>query len=105
MFGVRNLFETILDLGEYQGHPLRKFTFSDYGKAYLFGRKTAQDTIVYFGHAGDPESLESATAKAVWMDEAGQNTEAMPPPSLYSPPPSPKAVLYSTQEREIVSFP
>src|SRR6516225_5274115 len=68
----RNLFETILNLGEYQGHPLRKFTFSDYGKAYLFGKKTTQDTIVYFGHAGDPESLESATAKAVWMDEAGQ---------------------------------
>ena len=29
-------------------------------------------TKVFFGHASDPESLESATAKAVWLDEAGQ---------------------------------
>jgi hypothetical protein len=26
---------------------------------------------VYFGHASDPDSLESATAKAAWLDEAG----------------------------------
>lgn len=29
-------------------------------------------TKVFFGHADDPESLESATAKAAWLDEAGQ---------------------------------
>src|SRR5262249_10213787 len=27
---------------------------------------------IYFGHATDPDSLESATAKAAWLDEAGQ---------------------------------
>ena len=29
-------------------------------------------TIVYFGHAQDPDALESATAKAAWLDECGQ---------------------------------
>jgi hypothetical protein len=29
-------------------------------------------TRVFFGHADDPESLEAATAKAAWLDEAGQ---------------------------------
>ena len=28
---------------------------------------------MYFGHANDPDSLESATAKAAWLDEAAQN--------------------------------
>jgi hypothetical protein len=31
-----------------------------------------EPTVVFFGHAQDPESLESATAKALWLDEAGQ---------------------------------
>jgi hypothetical protein len=29
-------------------------------------------TRVFFGHGDDPESLESATAKAAWLDEPGQ---------------------------------
>jgi len=69
----RNLFEKQLRLGEYQGHPLRKFTFSPAGKKFVFGRDTDEETIVYFGHAADPESLESATAKAAWLDEPGQS--------------------------------
>jgi hypothetical protein len=71
----RSLFEKQLRLGEYQGHPVRKFTFSNRGKKFMFGPNTdlGQDTIVYFGHAQDPESLESATAKAAWLDEAGQS--------------------------------
>jgi hypothetical protein len=28
--------------------------------------------VVWFGYADDPESLESSTAKAAWLDEAGQ---------------------------------
>jgi len=28
--------------------------------------------LCFFGHAQDPDSLESATAKAAWLDEAGQ---------------------------------
>jgi hypothetical protein len=70
----RRLFERQLGLGIYQGHPLRKFTFSEAGSRYLFGdRWNGDDTIVFFGHANDPESLESATAKAAWLDEAGQS--------------------------------
>jgi hypothetical protein len=38
----------------------------------MFGTEQPLPTRVYFGHANDPESLESATAKAAWLDEAGQ---------------------------------
>lgn len=31
------------------------------------------DLRIIFGHATNPESLESATAKAAWLDEAGQD--------------------------------
>lgn len=54
-----SLFKRRLGLGEYQGQA-RTFTFHDGG------------TRVLFGHAQDPDSLESATAKAAWLDEAGQ---------------------------------
>lgn len=53
------LFKQRLNLGHYTTAG-KKFTFHDGG------------TAVYFGHAQDPDSLESATAKAVWLDEAGQ---------------------------------
>jgi hypothetical protein len=29
-------------------------------------------SMIFFGHATDPESLESATARAAWLDECGQ---------------------------------
>jgi len=67
-----NMFKEKLKLGEYVGNPVRKFTFSRRGSKRLFGKETNEDTIVFFGHASDPESLESATAKAAWLDEAGQ---------------------------------
>lgn len=35
-------------------------------------------TKVFFGHANDPESLEAATAKAAWLDEAGQKRFRLP---------------------------
>ncbi len=54
------LFKRRLDLGNYVGTPQRVFTYHDGA------------TRVLFGHASDPDSLESATAKAVWLDEAGQ---------------------------------
>lgn len=68
------LFKTTLRLGDYTGSPSRKFTFSREGAERTFGRGTAQETetCVFFGHAQDPDSLESATAKAAWLDEAGQ---------------------------------
>jgi hypothetical protein len=68
----KRLFEKTLALGEYTGHPVRKFVFSESGSRRLFGDAPSGDTVIFFGHAQDPESLESATAKAAWLDEAGQ---------------------------------
>ena len=69
----RNLFEDLLGLGRYKGSPTRRFTFSENGQQRTFGG-CGRDykTNVFFGYAADPESLESATAKAAWLDEAGQ---------------------------------
>jgi hypothetical protein len=66
------LFRRTLALGTYVGSPTRCFTFSDAGCRATFGRVPDVPTQVYFGHASDPDSLESATAKAAWLDEAGQ---------------------------------
>lgn len=53
------------------------FRFSEEGANRTFGPredgKPHPPTNVYFGHAQDPDSLESATAKAAWLDEAGQS--------------------------------
>jgi hypothetical protein len=54
-----NFFATHAQRGEYKAAD-RIFLFRD------------GQTKVFFGHADDPESLESATAKAAWLDEAGQ---------------------------------
>lgn len=67
------LFQTAMGLGEFVGSPTRKFTFTPDGEKRMFGRVSDEGTHVYFGHAQDPESLESATAKSAWLDEAGQN--------------------------------
>lgn len=68
----RRFFEQYLSLGEYIGSPTQKFTFSPDGALRTFGSIPDTPTHVYFGHAQDPDSLESATAKAAWLDEAGQ---------------------------------
>ncbi len=70
----RRLFERQLKLGRYIGSPTKKFVFTDEGAKRLFGDRHRPDvpTQVFFGHAQDPDSLESATAKAAWLDEAGQ---------------------------------
>jgi len=69
----KRLFETIFNLGKYVSSPARKFTFSPAGQIRMFGDYDARyQTTIFFGHASEPESLESATAKAVWLDEAGQ---------------------------------
>lgn len=70
----RRLFEEQLQLGRYVGSPVRKFIFSQQGLQRTFGpsREPHGLTQVIFGYAADPESLESATAKAAWLDEAGQ---------------------------------
>jgi hypothetical protein len=69
----RKHFERRLKLGVYVGSPVRKFTFNQEGSLRTFGSYDPDNpTTVFFGYAEDPESLESATAKAAWLDEAGQ---------------------------------
>lgn len=65
-------FETHGRFGAFKGSPTKVFTFSDAGALRTFGSVPDTPTQVFFGHAQDPESLESATAKAAWLDEAGQ---------------------------------
>lgn len=67
------LFKTDLRLGDYAGGEKHEFTFSPAGLRHLFGTESADETKVFFGHAADPDSLESATYKAAWLDEAGQS--------------------------------
>lgn len=71
----RKLFETQMRLGEYrQSPPPRRFTLSPYGETALWGQRQEVPTQVWFGYATDPDSLESATIKAAWLDEAGQKS-------------------------------
>lgn len=71
----RKLFETQMQLGEYrQSPPPRRFTLSKYGEHALWGQYQDVPTQVWFGYATDPDSLESATIKAAWLDEAGQKS-------------------------------
>lgn len=67
------LFKRYLGLGDYVASPIRQFRFSKAGLKRTFGTADCEPTTVFFGHAADPDSLESATAKAAWLDEAGQN--------------------------------
>ena len=65
------LFERQLRLGSYsRGDGL--FTFSEQGCLSMFGFVPDDPVHVFFGHAQDPDSLESATYKAAWIDEGGQ---------------------------------
>lgn len=65
------LFETLLKLGRYNKSE-HVFNVSPEGEEKLFGSRQDTPTVIFFGYAEDPESLESATAKAAWLDEAGQ---------------------------------
>lgn len=67
------LFEDYLGLGRYVGSPTRRFEVSAAGQMRLWGDYGRDyKTTIWFGHAADPESLESATVKALWLDECGQ---------------------------------
>jgi len=68
----RRYFEEMLRLGTYTATPTRRFTMSDAGARRTFGYIPDTPTRVLFGYAADPDSLESATVKAAWLDEAGQ---------------------------------
>jgi hypothetical protein len=67
------LFDNYLSLGRYTAIPSRRFEFSEKGQEKAFG-KSGDDwkTVIWFGYATNPDSLEAMTAKGAWMDEAGQ---------------------------------
>jgi len=68
----KRLFEQRLQVGQYVGSPTRKLTLTARGEQVLFGSVQQKSTRILFGHAQDPDSLESATVKAAHLDEAGQ---------------------------------
>ncbi len=65
------LFKQLLRMGEYNSQQ-KVFTFSPDGCRQIGFENPDRPTQVFFGHAQDPDSLESATYKAAWLDEAGQ---------------------------------
>ena len=64
-------FKHTLKLGEYNKAD-KVFTFSEAGEVSMFGSVQDDRTQIFFRHAQDPDALESATAKAAWLDECGQ---------------------------------
>lgn len=68
----KRLFINLLGWGEYVGSPVRVFTFNRRAEIAMWGAPQRIPTRVLFAHATDPESLESATYKGAWLDEAGQ---------------------------------
>lgn len=68
---VERLMHKRLHLGEYKTGE-RVFVFSPRGQESIHGTIPETPTQIFFGHAQDSDSLESATAKAAWLDEAGQ---------------------------------
>jgi hypothetical protein len=64
-------FIDIMQLGIYKAQS-RQFVFSAAGETRMWGKVQDNETRVLFGYAAEPESLESATAKAACLDEAGQ---------------------------------
>lgn len=72
----RRFFEQTLRLGRFYRSPVPHFRFSREGCKTTFGdawSPSSPPTKVFFGHAANPESLESATYKAAILDEAGQD--------------------------------
>jgi len=70
----REVFEFRGKLGKYKSAD-KTFVFSVAGMRWIHGDgnyEADKPTTVFFGHANNAESLESATAKAAVLDEAGQ---------------------------------
>jgi hypothetical protein len=68
------LYKSICGWGDFTaaGGFRHRFLFSPAGCKSLFGYAPLEPTQVFMAHAQDPDALESATAKAAWLDEAGQ---------------------------------
>jgi hypothetical protein len=65
------LFEDALHLGQHNKNT-RTFTITREGARSLWGVDVIAPSHVFFGYGENPNSLESATLKAVWVDEGGQ---------------------------------
>lgn len=68
----RKLFVDQLGLGVFLESPRPRFIMTPEGDRRLWGTEQDERTTVFFGSAEKPSSLESMTAKAAWLDEAGQ---------------------------------
>lgn len=68
----KRFFVTNMRAGDYKASPIREFTLNRRGELMLWGKPQETPTRVLFGHAQDPDSLESGTYKAAVLDEAGQ---------------------------------
>ncbi len=68
------LFKEDMSYGKLTGSGsfANRFLFNDFACRSMWGHVPKQPTQIFFGHAQDPDSLESATAKGIWLDEAGQ---------------------------------
>jgi len=73
----RRIFKTLLGLGDYKASD-KVFEFDAIGERLTWGAEQNEPTRILFGYATDPDSLESATAKAAWLDEAGQTKFKLP---------------------------
>lgn len=73
----QKIFKTVLGLGSYKAAD-KVFEFDAIGERKTWGEEQDERTRVIFGHAADSDSLESATAKAAWLDEAGQDKFKLP---------------------------
>ena len=65
------VFRDTYHLGEYS-ESKKVFTFDKRGEKMMWGEVQKQQTRIIFGSAVNPEQIESATAKAAVLDEAGQ---------------------------------
>lgn len=73
----KRVFKTLLGLGIYKASD-KVFEFDAIGERKTWGEEQNEKTRILFGYATDPDSLESATALAAWLDEAGQTKFKLP---------------------------
>ena len=69
---TRYFFEHLCGYGRMTGGNSPQFRFSAAGAKRLWGRVPEKEARILFAHADDPETLESFSGKAAWLDEVGQ---------------------------------
>lgn len=73
---IEHFFGTRLKCGEMRQAP-PEFRFSEQGCRALWGYVPDRPARIIFAHAMNPQGLEAMSAKAAWLDEAGQDTFRM----------------------------